>query len=195
MVPETHHCNVHEFFGTYGNEDVYVSFRQSETWSSPLNLGPQVNSFAQEQTPYLSDNLQTLYFSSNVQGNGRGKDIYFAQRKSESWEDWTQPQKISLANSIGSELSYTIIDQTNGMAIFTTTQNSEGFGDFMMVKFESKEPLMTMEIVEEMATSAFENISSNQEDSVVLLVENEKEVVQELSQWKVKWLFQVSGSV
>lgn len=167
-------------FGTFGNEDIYISFRQSENiWSSPLNLGPHVNSFAQEQTPYLSDDLQTLYFSSNVHGSGRGKDIYFAQRKSRSWEDWTQPQKIDLANSIGSEMSYTIIDQNNEIAIFTTTQNSEGFGDFMLVKFETKKPLANLEIRGDTPPAVAVSSPANQEEAAALITEIEKESVQE----------------
>jgi outer membrane protein OmpA-like peptidoglycan-associated protein len=162
-------------YGTYGNEDIYVSFKQSESvWTSPLNLGPQVNSFAQEQTPYLSNDLMTIYFSSNVHGNGRGKDIYFSQRQSQSWEDWTLPQKIDLANSTGSELSYTVIDQNNEMAIFTTTQNSEGFGDFMMVRFEPKMPLANFELKESFPDLLAEEKSVIKVDSLRLIPEPEK---------------------
>ena len=167
-------------FGTFGNEDIYISFRQSENvWTSPQNLGPQVNSFAQEQTPYLSGDLQTLYFSSNMLGNGRGKDIYFTQRKSQSWEDWTTPQKIDLVNSIGSELSYTLIDQNNELAIFTTTQNSHGFGDFMLVKFEAKEPLASLGIVEDIPILDNESNTSSQSESLVFEAKEEKEIGQE----------------
>ena len=167
-------------FGTFGNEDIYISFRQSENvWTSPQNLGPQVNSFAQEQTPYLSGDLQTLYFSSNMLGNGRGKDIYFTQRKSQSWEDWTTPQKIDLVNSIGSELSYTLIDQNNELAIFTTTQNSDGFGDFMLVKFEAKEPLASLGIVEDIPILDNESNTSSQSESLVFEAKEEKEIGQE----------------
>lgn len=154
-------------FGTFGNEDIYVSFKQAENnWTSPLNLGSQINSFAQEQTPYLSDDLQTIYFSSNVHGNGRGKDIYFSQRKSESWEDWTPPQKIESANSIGSELSYSYLGVNGDQAIFTTTQNSEGFGDFMLVRFEAKEPLANLEIVETKDLSEIDQSLAIQEESL-----------------------------
>ncbi|WP_373494769.1 OmpA family protein [Aquiflexum sp.] len=167
-------------FGTYGNEDIYVSFKQSENvWTSPLNLGPQVNSFAQEQTPYITNDLQTIYFSSNVHGNNRGKDIYFSQRKSQSWEDWTLPQKIDLANSIGSELSYTIIDQNNEKAIFTTTQNSEGFGDFMVVKFEVKEPLADLEVIENKPFIADSESPIEQVDAMMNSSESENKPIQE----------------
>ncbi|WP_373523852.1 OmpA family protein [Aquiflexum sp.] len=167
-------------FGTFGNEDIYISFKQSETvWTSPLNLGPQVNSFAQEQTPYLSNDLQTMYFSSNVHGNGRGKDIYFSQRMSQSWEDWTLPQKIGLANSTGSELSYAIIDQNNDQAIFTTTQNSEGFGDFMLVRFEAKDPLANLDIQENTPEVNVDESLLIQEDALVISAEPEMKAMQD----------------
>lgn len=164
-------------YGSFGNEDIYISFRQSEgTWSSPFNMGPNINSFAQEQTPYLSADLQTVYFSTNVHGNRRGKDIYFAQRKSKSWDEWTQPQKIENANSIGSELGYVIVDEDEGFAIFTTTQNSDGFGDFMMVKYEPKEPLL--ELVDEVESPQEAFADSNvevTEESVSIISEEAQE--------------------
>lgn len=169
-------------YGTFGNEDIYISFKQSENiWSSPMNLGPQINSFAQEQTPYLSEDLQTIYFSSNVHGNGRGKDIYYSQRTSQSWEDWTEPQKIGLANSTGSELSYTLIDENNVQAIFTTTQNSEGFGDFTLVSFEAKTPLTFLEEIEEAPQLKFEESTLAQVDSLESTTETEIEPVQNIA--------------
>jgi outer membrane protein OmpA-like peptidoglycan-associated protein len=172
-------------YGSFGNEDIYVSFRQSEgAWSSPLNMGPNINSFAQEQTPYLSADLQTIYFSTNIHGNRRGKDIYFAQRKSKSWDDWTQPQKIENANSIGSELGYVIVDEDEGFAIFTTTQNSDGFGDFMMVRYEPKEPLLAMLDVVDSPVEAFEDNKVEMiEESVSMISveaqEEEQEIIKE----------------
>jgi outer membrane protein OmpA-like peptidoglycan-associated protein len=129
-------------FGSFGNEDIYVSFKQSEgVWSSPLNVGSQVNTFAQEHSPYLSDDLQTLYFSSNFQENRRGKDIYYSQRSGSSWDSWTAPTPIGFTNTQGSEMGYVKFPGENN-AIFTSTQNSEGFGDFFIVKFQTIQPLI-----------------------------------------------------
>ncbi|MCR9015795.1 OmpA family protein [Aquiflexum gelatinilyticum] len=129
-------------FGSFGNEDIYVSFKQSEgVWSSPLNVGSQVNTFAQEHSPYLSDDLQTLYFSSNFQENRRGKDIYYSQRSGSSWDSWTVPTPIGFTNTQGSEMGYVKFPGENN-AIFTSTQNSEGFGDFFIVKFQTIQPLI-----------------------------------------------------
>lgn len=133
-------------FGTYGNEDIYVTVKKDDgTWTAPLNLGSSVNSFAQEQTPYLSKDNMTLYFSSNVQGNRQGKDIYYAKRSGSGWEDWTTPMPVETVNSHGSEMSYVTYGADPTMAIFSTTQNSEGFGDFMLAEFLKVEPLMALE--------------------------------------------------
>ncbi|MCH6201288.1 OmpA family protein [Aquiflexum sp. LQ15W] len=130
-------------FGSFGNEDIYVSFRQSEgVWSSPLNLGPQINTFAQEHSPYLSDDLQTIYFSSNYKENRRGKDIYFSQRTGTTWENWTTPSPVEYTNTQGSEMGYARIPGEENNAIYTSTQNSEGFGDFFIVKFQTVAPLI-----------------------------------------------------
>ena len=134
-------------FGSFGNEDIYVSFKQSETvWSSPLNVGPQINTYAQEHTPYLSEDLQTLYFSSNSKENRRGKDIYYSQRKGKAWDSWTAPLPIQYTNTQGSEMGYTKFSGKEDAAIFTSTQNSEGFGDFFIVKFQTIEPLAAEEV-------------------------------------------------
>lgn len=134
-------------FGSFGNEDIYVSFKQSEAvWTSPFNVGPQINTFAQEFTPYLSEDLQTLYFSSNSKETRRGKDIYYSQRTGKNWDSWTVPLPIQHTNTQGSEMGYAKAKGKDGIAIFTSTQNSEGFGDFFIVKFQTIEPLSAEEV-------------------------------------------------
>ncbi|EOZ98669.1 outer membrane protein, OmpA/MotB family [Indibacter alkaliphilus LW1] len=146
-------------FGTFGNEDLYVSFLISEgKWSSPLNLGEVVNSFGQEQTPYLSEDQKILYFSSNTSGKNRGKDIFYSERLDDSWTNWTDPKPLKFANSMGTEMSYMLLDATDSMAVFSTTQNSEGFGDLMTVKFEAIIPSNLLAQNPEDKTDEEENI-------------------------------------
>jgi outer membrane protein OmpA-like peptidoglycan-associated protein len=133
-------------FGTYGNEDIYVTIKKDDgTWTAPLNLGSSVNSFAQEQTPYLSKDNMTLYFASNKLGNRQGKDIFYSQRSGSGWEDWAEPVRVETVNSQGSEMSYGTYGPDPTKAIFSTTQNSEGFGDFMLAEFLKVEPLTARE--------------------------------------------------
>jgi outer membrane protein OmpA-like peptidoglycan-associated protein len=147
-------------YGSFGNEDLYISFREGETsWSSPLNLGSGINTFGQEQTPFLSEDNRTLYFSSNFDARGRGKNIYATQRLDDSWENWSVPVELKTANSTGSETGYVKIIEEENLAIFTTTSSSEGMGDFVLIEFEEPEievfiseltPVQNPEDIEEM---------------------------------------------
>src|SRR5690606_25137306 len=45
---------------SYGMTDLYISFKKdTKTWSTPKNLGPQVNSASREVTPFISDDNKT----------------------------------------------------------------------------------------------------------------------------------------
>jgi outer membrane protein OmpA-like peptidoglycan-associated protein len=124
-----------EAFGSYGNEDIYVSFlKEGDSWTSPQNLGPQINTFQQEVTPSLAYDNRLLFFSSNGYGSIGGSDIYFSERLDDTWENWSIPKPLSSENSKGVELSYFQLSDNATKAIFTTTQNSEGYGDILMVR-------------------------------------------------------------
>ncbi|MGQ7868136.1 OmpA family protein [Sunxiuqinia sp. sy24] len=63
--------------GGYGGTDIYCSEFQKGFWSTPVNLGPKVNTSGNELSPFISyDGL--LYFSSNGHGGLGGLDIYVA---------------------------------------------------------------------------------------------------------------------
>ena len=131
-----------ESFGSYGNEDIYVSFLKSDgKWSSPQNLGPTINTYKQEMTPSLSKDGLTLYFASNGHGTAGGRNIFYAQRLDNSWERWSNPVPLSEINTAGVELAYV---EFGDRAMFTTTQNSEGFGDILLtgrVEIAAAEPI------------------------------------------------------
>jgi Tol biopolymer transport system component len=59
--------------------DIWTSTRyEGNQWSSPVNLGPIVNSNLQEQTPAISDDGTLLFFASNRERNNF--DLYVATR-------------------------------------------------------------------------------------------------------------------
>ncbi|WP_143961404.1 OmpA family protein [Litoribacter populi] len=136
-----------ESFSSYGNEDIYVSFFENEKWSTPQNLGPQINTFRQEMTPSLSEDTKTLYFSSNGHGGEGGRNVFYSTRLDESWENWTTPAPIGEINTSGVELGYILANSSDNLAIYTSTQNSEGFGDLMIADVMQKQ--MAEAVVEE----------------------------------------------
>jgi len=125
-----------ESFGSYGEEDLYVSFlRPDGKWSQPKNLGYGLNTTAQEFTPYLAPDNVTLYFSSNGYEGLGSKDIYVTTRLDDTWQHWSEPKNLgSSVNSVGMELSFLPI--SSDMAYFISTQNSDGYGDVKMKKIE-----------------------------------------------------------
>lgn len=74
----------------FGIRDLWMSHRQSRSaaWEAAINLGPEVNTSAFEQSPCVTDDELTLYFSRNVGGNFRlfratreNKEAFFANVK------------------------------------------------------------------------------------------------------------------
>lgn len=51
--------------GGYGGYDLYRAVLRQGRWTSPENLGPQINSTYDEVTPFLALDGKTLYFSTN----------------------------------------------------------------------------------------------------------------------------------
>ncbi|HSJ67133.1 MAG TPA: OmpA family protein [Anditalea sp.] len=148
-----------ESFGSYGNEDIYVSFQKANgTWSTPQNLGPSINTYKQEMTPSLSKDGLTLYFSSNGHGTVGGRNILYAQRLDQSWENWSTPVPLSEINSSGVELAYV---ELGDRAMYTTTQNSEGFGDFLLT---SKVEITQANPIEEPVATVEETLPTIKEE-------------------------------
>jgi len=79
---------------TRGSCDLYISKRQQNGWSAPLNLGPPLNSVAWDSQPSLSADGKTLYFVSNRRGGFGGKDIWMSR-----WENglWKEPLNLGPA--------------------------------------------------------------------------------------------------
>ena len=137
-------------YDTYGNEDLYVTFKQMDgSWSQPENLGVDVNTMFEEWAPYLAADLKTLYFSSNGFGGEGARDIFVSQRTGSLWNDWTDPVNLGKAvNTAGVELGYSV-PAFGELAYFSSSQNSEGFGD--IVAFPLNE---TEKTLQEVATNA-----------------------------------------
>jgi len=64
--------------GGAGGGDLWVSTRSTkdEPWQEPVNLGPTINSWADEVLPYISTDGSTLYFTSGRPGGLGNSDLW-----------------------------------------------------------------------------------------------------------------------
>ncbi|MGW8123128.1 OmpA family protein [Roseivirga echinicomitans] len=133
----------YESFDTFGNEDLYVTFKGSDdTWSQPKNLGVDVNTMGDEWAPFLAADLKTLYFSSNIFVGEGGRDIFVSQRKDNSWTDWTDPVNLGPEiNTPGTELGY-FIPRNGELAYFSSSHNSKGLGDIFGFPLNETEKML-----------------------------------------------------
>ena len=85
----------------WGNTDIYVSLKQGDTWSVPVNLGSKINTAGAERTPFLSEDGFTLFLSSNGYKKGRNDlDVYAFKRNSlQDWTEWEGPFPMEDANT------------------------------------------------------------------------------------------------
>ncbi|NNF33669.1 MAG: OmpA family protein [Saprospiraceae bacterium] len=128
-----------ESYGTHGAEDIYVSFRDGNEWSEPRNLGSRINTKLQEMTPYLAPDNRTLFFASNGHEGYGGRDIFVSSRQDDSWRNWSEPKNLGpKVNTEGVELYFQYFPGEE-KAIFTSTQNSDGYSDMKVAFFPKSE--------------------------------------------------------
>jgi Tol biopolymer transport system component len=64
--------------GGYGGYDIYeVEYLESGKWSIPRNLGPHVNTSANEISPFIMSDGLTLFFSRNLSADRNDFDIFY----------------------------------------------------------------------------------------------------------------------
>jgi outer membrane protein OmpA-like peptidoglycan-associated protein len=109
-----------------GDMDIYMSKQQSEGhWGQPVNLGPNVNTPLNEDTPFITDNDSLLFFSSQGHENMGGYDIFVSKLNSDG--QWSVPQNLRYpVNTTDDDLFY--YPWNNGRVGVTSRILDNGFG-------------------------------------------------------------------
>jgi outer membrane protein OmpA-like peptidoglycan-associated protein len=79
-----------------GELDLYVSFCKGNSFNftTPLNLGKNINTKQNEGSPFLAYDNKTLYFSSNGRKGFGGKDLFMTRRLDDTWTNWSKPVNL-----------------------------------------------------------------------------------------------------
>lgn len=76
---------IRDYPGSYGSGDIFVSKKLSDgNWSPPEDLGPNINTESNEETPCISADGNTLYFARN-KGDALGFEIMVSRRVNNKW--------------------------------------------------------------------------------------------------------------
>jgi outer membrane protein OmpA-like peptidoglycan-associated protein/tetratricopeptide (TPR) repeat protein len=116
--------------GGYGETDVYVSYKEGETWGPPVNLGKNVNTPGREVFPHIADD-GTLYFATDARLGLGGLDVYSSLYANGEWGNVTNLG--APVNSPGDDFNY-ILDNT-GKAGYLVSNRAGGAGDDDIYKF------------------------------------------------------------
>ncbi len=119
--------------------DLYVCFKEGENkWSAPRHLGPVINTRARETTPFLSEDNRTLFFSSNRWESLGGNDIFMSKRLDDTWQNWSEPQRIVEPINSRADDSQPYFNMTSGYLYFTSTR--DGNSDIFRVRIAPPQP-------------------------------------------------------
>ncbi len=101
--------------GGFGGRDLwYTTYdRKSDTWSMPVNMGPEINTKGDELFPTFAMNGDLFYASNGMPGMG-GLDIYRATKVGEE-NKWENPTNLGAPiNSINNDYALIEVDDKNG---------------------------------------------------------------------------------
>jgi len=119
--------------GGYGGYDIWKSNLTDKGWSEPENLGPNVNTPYNEQSPFIHPDDSTLYFCSNG-WPGMGNQDLFVSRLAKDGK-WQVPKNLGYPiNTNGDESGLSLT--AGGAYAFFSSNKLDGFGGFDIYTFE-----------------------------------------------------------
>jgi len=119
--------------GGYGGYDIWKSSLTDKGWGEPENLGPNINTIYDEQSPFIGPDDSTFYFCSNGWPGLGGKDLFISRLGKDG--KWQKPENLGYPiNSSGDENGLTLT--ANGSYAFFSSNNLNGFGGYDIYTFE-----------------------------------------------------------
>jgi outer membrane protein OmpA-like peptidoglycan-associated protein len=105
--------------GGQGALDIWVSDRSPEgVWGEARNLGPKVNSFYSEDTPFITPDGQKLYFSSQGHATMGGYDIFISSWLADG--TWSFPENIGYPVSTSDDDLFYVPRRHGELGYFST---------------------------------------------------------------------------
>jgi outer membrane protein OmpA-like peptidoglycan-associated protein len=119
---------------TLGGKDIFVSHKlPNGSWSKAENLGSVINTTADEASPFIHFDNESLYFLSNGQPGIGGDDLFMT--KKDANQQFTKPVNLGYPiNTIENEGSLVIT--TDGTTAYFASDRAGGYGGLDIYSFE-----------------------------------------------------------
>ncbi|UBM58867.1 OmpA family protein [Marinilongibacter aquaticus] len=120
--------------GGFGGTDLYVVDYNRGQWSSPRNLGPEINTEGNEMFPFI-DEFDNLYFASDGQAGLGGLDVFFVEM--ENGKPTGEP--VNLGAPINSpQDDFGLITNGYRTSGFFSSNRKKGFSDDNIYTFKKQ---------------------------------------------------------
>lgn len=110
-----------------GSCDLYISKKEGDNWTVPVNMGAKVNSNVWDSEPSLSADGRKLFFSSERKGGFGMEDIWMSELGVDG--EWTAAVNLGKEiNTVGREVSPFM--HANGTTLYFSSTHHPGLGGF-----------------------------------------------------------------
>jgi tetratricopeptide (TPR) repeat protein len=114
-----------------GQGDIYVSTKKGESWSSPKNLGPTVNTDLDEKFVFIHPNGKTLFFASNGHQTMGSYDIFKTEYVN---GEWSVPINLGYPiNTVNEESTFSLTKDNKTLMIAAEYDDSFGERDIYKI--------------------------------------------------------------
>lgn len=124
--------------GGQGGIDIWMSRLVEGQWTTPVNLGPAINTAGTEKCPFLSFDGQKLYFSSNGHVGMGDMDLFVSTRVNDS--TWGTPVNLGYPINTSGDESSLIVSPDGRTALFSSDKFG-GQGLLDLYSFALPEPV------------------------------------------------------
>ena len=154
--------------GGFGGKDIWVSYLQENgKWTEAINLGPQINTPRDEESPFISDDNVTLFFASNGHPGYGGMDIFYSRHSEDV--GWASPQNMGRpVNSPEQELSFFLT--ARGDKGYIASSRGGGYGGLDIYSFRMP-PKKDFEEIAYIKGQVFDAVTKEPIESVVYIGE------------------------
>ncbi len=164
--------------GGSGGFDIWVSQRLATDlpWEAPVNLGPTVNTPANDNGPSLSPDGRQLFFISNRPGGAGLADLYLSRRiRSDAGYVWGTPVNLSSLNTSGIDAAPHYFDGPGRPQLYFTSTRLGGPEDIHVSELQKDGVWGTPVPVVELNSPAPDGRSTVRSDGLEIIFDSSRD--------------------